>query len=177
MPRPRRADGQSRVLHSVNFVAGATDAADACGHGTHVAGIIAGDGAASTGPRFFHTFLGIAPKTSLVNVRVLDAQGSSDVGTVLAGLQWVDDHKKQFKIRVVNLSLGHPVGESAETDPLCQAVEQLWHDGVVVVTAAGNMGRLNSDTQTPGWTTRATAPPTAASSRPPTTLTLSRSAR
>ncbi len=117
---------------------------DVCGHGTHVAGIIAGNGRASTGKRFFQTFYGIAPQARLVDVRVLNADGQSDVSTVISGLQWVVAHKATYNIRVINLSLGHPVGESYTTDPLCQAVEAAWKAGIVVVCAAGNNGRSNS---------------------------------
>jgi serine protease AprX len=60
---------------------------------------------------------------------------------MLAGLQWILDHKDAYGIRVLNLSLGHPVYESAEVDPLVQAVESLWDAGIVVVCAAGNDGR------------------------------------
>ncbi len=117
---------------------------DQCGHGTHVAGIIAGDGAASADPqKCYRHFYGIAPKAGLVDVRVLDKNGQTDVSTVIAGIQWVTAHKNAYGIRVLNLSLGHPVGESYTTDPLCQAVESAWKDGIVVVCAAGNNGRLN----------------------------------
>jgi len=130
---------------------------DLCGHGTHVAGIIAGNGRASQGKRFFHTFYGIAPQAGLVDVRVLDADGRSDISTVIAGLQWVVNNRKSYNIRVVNLSLGHPVGESYTTDPLCQAVEAAWKAGIVVVCAAGNGGRTSATNQASqaneGWGT------------------------
>jgi serine protease AprX len=140
-----KTDGVSRIIKSVNFVPGETTAEDECGHGTHVAGIIAGNGASSTGKRYFQTFYGIAQQAQLINVRVLDSQGSAQLDTVLAGLQWVYNHQQADNIRVVNLSMGHPVGESYKTDPMCQAVEALWKEGIVVVCAAGNDGRLNTD--------------------------------
>ena len=115
---------------------------DPCGHGTHVAGIIAGNGAASTGNGFYRTFYGIARKANLVSVRVLDGNGRGTVSNVIAGIQWVIANKVQHDIRVLNLSLGHPVGESYTTDPLCQAVEQAHFGGITVVCAAGNNGRL-----------------------------------
>ena len=134
----------SRVLAGVNFVPGTTDPGDYCGHGTHVAGIIAGNGAASAGPLCSQTFTGVARRANLVNVRVLDGKGQGTVGQVVAGLQWVVQNRAQYNIRVVNLSLGHPVGESDKTDPLCQAVEAAWKAGIVVVCAAGNEGRLSA---------------------------------
>ncbi len=139
--------GPSRVVANVGFSAAGTD--DLCGHGTHVAGIIAGNGAASTGPQCFRTFYGIARQAGIINVKVLGDQGQGCVSDVVAGLQWTVANKSAYNIRVVNLSLGHPVGESYKTDPLCQAVEAAWRAGIVVVCAAGNGGRLNS-TNTPG---------------------------
>ena len=117
---------------------------DCCGHGTHVAGIIAGNGATSTGSQYYRTFYGIARNANLVSVRVLDQNGQGSVSTVISGLQWVVANKAKYNIRVINLSLGHPVGESYTTDPLCQAVEAAWKAGIVVVCAAGNNGRANA---------------------------------
>ena len=110
---------------------------DPMGHGTHVAGIIAGSGSHSTGGRL----AGIAPQAKLVSVRVLDGTGVGQTSDVLAGLQWILANKDQFGIRVLNMSLGHPIGESLATDPLVQAVDALSDAGVVVVCAAGNGGR------------------------------------
>ena len=145
--------GANRLLTSVSFVppppGGTIVANDMNGHGTHIAGIIAGAGQASTGGNYFRTFKGVAPDANLVNVRVLDENGQGTVSQVISGLQWVSQNAPKYKIKVVNLSLGHPVGESFTTDPLCQAVEKLWRGGIVVVCAAGNDGRLNA-TQTAG---------------------------
>ena len=110
---------------------------DPMGHGTHVAGIMVGNGSHSTGGKL----AGIAPLANLVSVRALDGTGHGQASDVLAGLQWIQDHKTEYGIRVVNLSLGHPISESLATDPLVQAVDSLWDAGVVVVCAAGNMGR------------------------------------
>ena len=133
----------SGVVDAVTLIPG-NNFDDQCGHGTHVAGIIAGSGAASTGPYYTHTFYGVARQAGIVNVKVLDANGGGNVSTAIAGLQWVVQNKVKDNIRVVNLSLGHPVGESYTTDPLCQAVEAAWKAGIVVVCAAGNDGRLNA---------------------------------
>jgi serine protease AprX len=146
----------SRVIDGVNFVpntkgnvtSNAFD--DTCGHGTHVSGIIAGDGAASTGLQNTQTFYGVAPLSNLVAVRVLDQNGAGTISTVLAGIQWVIQNKAKDKIRVMNLSLGHPVTDYSANDPLCQAVEAAWKAGIVVVCAAGNDGRLNGAVNTPG---------------------------
>ncbi len=119
---------------------------DRCGHGTHVAGIIAGNAAQSSSAANTQNYYGIAPKASLINVRVLNANGQSDVSTVVAGITWVVNSVKNnnpYNIRVLNLSMGHPVGDAAANDPLCQAVEAAWQAGIVVVCAAGNDGRVN----------------------------------
>jgi serine protease AprX len=110
---------------------------DPNGHGTHVAGIIVGDGSRSYEGRF----AGVAPQASLVSIRVLDALGHGSASGMLAGLDWILANKDQYGIRVVNLSLGHPVYEPAVVDPLVQAVERLWDAGLVVVCSAGNSGR------------------------------------
>jgi serine protease AprX len=136
--------GKAQLIGSFSFIPNDTNTDDLCGHGTHVAGIIAGNGAASTGSQYTHTFYGIARNANLVSVRVLDANGQGSVGTVLEGLQWVVKNKSAYNIRVLNLSLGHPVGESYLTDPLCQGVEAAWKAGIVVVCAAGNSGRASA---------------------------------
>ncbi len=107
-------------------------------------GIIAGNGHESTGSQYTHTFRGIAPQANLVSVRVLDSQGQGTVSDIIAGLQWCVGNKNTYKIRVINLSLGHPVGESYTTDPLCQAAEAAYKAGIVVVCAAGNDGRATT---------------------------------
>ena len=140
-------DLAGRLYSTVSFVSGDPTTGDKCGHGTHVAGILAGSGAASTGPGYKHTFHGIARGAYLASVRVLDQHGMGTVSSVLSGIQYVINVKNQYKYTqpvVVNLSLGHPVGESYTTDPLCQAVEAAWKDGIVVVCAAGNSGRAGT---------------------------------
>ncbi len=138
--------GKPRTLASVNFSPDANTADDLCGHGTHVAGIIAGNGSASTGDKYYRTFYGIARRANLVNLRVLDANGQGAVSNVVRAIQWAIDNRSAYNIRVINLSLGHPVGESYTTDPLCLAVEKAYQAGIVVVTAAGNRGRLADST-------------------------------
>jgi serine protease AprX len=129
----------SRVVYSESFVPGDSSTNDAYGHGTHVAGILAGNGHDSAG-RFF----GIAPNANIINLRVLDANGGGTDGQVIAGINRAVQLKSQYNIRVINISLGRPVYESYKLDPLCQAVEAAWKQGIVVVVAAGNMGRDNS---------------------------------
>jgi subtilisin family serine protease len=129
-----------RVVASVSFVTGDTQTTDTFGHGTHVAGIIAGNPPPVNGvaPEYAG---GIAPGASLVNVRVLGADGSGFTSDVIAGIQWVIANRARYNIRVINLSLGHPVTEGCSTDPLCEAVNQAVQAGIVVVVAAGNTGK------------------------------------
>lgn len=136
-------NGQSRVVYSESFVDG-QDGSDQYGHGTHVAGIVGSAGVDSTGSGFSRTFKGVAPGVNLINLRVLDANGSGDDADVIAAIQRAIQLKSAYNIRVINLSLGRPVFESYTLDPLCQAVEAAWKAGIVVVTAAGNSGRDNS---------------------------------
>jgi serine protease AprX len=129
--------GNPPLQGSLNPLTAPENSIDPNGHGTHVAGILVGTGSHSPDGRM----AGLAPQASLVSVRVLDGTGRGLSSDVLAGLQWVLDNKAQYGIRVVNLSLGHPVYEPAAVDPLVQAVDALWDAGVVVVCSAGNNGR------------------------------------
>src|SRR6266853_5725113 len=135
----------SRILYSQNFDPSANTTSDLYGHGTHVAGIIAGNGGSSTCGNCDVTFRGIAPNANIINLRVLDQNGSATDSTVIAAIQRAIALKSQYNIGVLNLSLGRGVFESYKLDPLCQAVEQAWNAGIVVVVAAGNYGRDNSN--------------------------------
>ena len=110
---------------------------DPGGHGTHVAGLIAGDGTASG-----FAYTGTAPCAQIVSVRVLDANGRSTTSTVLRGLQWVLANRTAYGIRVVNLSLGADAAASYHMSLLSAAVEALTLAGVTVVAAAGNGGPI-----------------------------------
>jgi serine protease AprX len=127
-------DLSGRILTSVNF-ADTLTTPDPGGHGSHVAGIIAGDGTQSAGQ-----YMGIAPQANLVDVRVLDAQGNGSASSVIAGLQWTVSHASQYGIRVINLSLGATASTDYEHDPIAAATEIAWLRGLVVVTSAGNTG-------------------------------------
>lgn len=130
---------RSRVVYRQSFVNGVLF--DDYGHGTHVAGIAAGNGASSEGPGTFRTFKGIAPNANLIDLRVLDANGMSSDSAVIAAIGQAIKLKSKYNIRVINLSLGRPIYESSSLDPLCKAVAAAWKNGIVVVTAAGNLGR------------------------------------
>jgi serine protease AprX len=135
----------SNIAYSQDFTGDSVNGAnDVYGHGTHVAGIIAGNGSQSTGGNNFYTFKGVAQNASIVNLRVLDANGNGTVSNVIAAIQTAIQLKDTYNIKVINLSLGGPIMESYTLDPLCQAVEQAWQAGITVVVAAGNYGRDNN---------------------------------
>jgi len=130
------ADGEQRVSQFVDFINGAEAPYDDYGHGTHVAGIIAGNGHDSSGARS-----GIAPGAHLVALKVLDAAGNGHVSDVIAALDYAVQHKNELNIRVINLSVAGGVYESYMTDPLTLAAKRAVDAGIVVVAAAGNNGR------------------------------------
>jgi serine protease AprX len=128
--------GTDRVVHFADFVDYQPTPYDEYGHGTHVAGIIAGSGYDSNGAR-----RGIAPGANLMVLKVLDGDGFGYISNVIAALDYVVEHRAQFNIRVINLSVAAGVYESYTTDPLTLAAKRAVAAGVVVVTAAGNLGR------------------------------------
>jgi serine protease AprX len=130
--------GNQRVSAFVDFVNGQLTPYDDNGHGTHVAGIIAGNGYDSGGLK-----AGMAPGANLVSLKVLDAGGQGNISHVIAALDWVVANKDTYNIRVVNLSVGAGIYESYWTDPLTLAAKRTVDAGVIVVTAAGNLG-MNS---------------------------------
>lgn len=132
-------DLASRIVYRQSFVASTKP--DDYGHGTHVAGIVASSGASSTGPQFTRTFRGIAPGANLIDLRVLDANGMSSDSVVIAAIDRAISLKSTYNIRVMNLSIGRPIYESYRLDPICAAVSAAWKKGIVVVVAAGNLGR------------------------------------
>jgi serine protease AprX len=129
------AAGPQRVDAFVDFVAGAAVPYDTYGHGTHVAGIIAGNGHDSDGRR-----TGIAPAARLIVLKALDSAGNGRVSDVVAAIEYAVAHKDELNIRVINLSIATPVYESYETDPLTIAARRAVDAGIVVVCAAGNNG-------------------------------------
>src|SRR3954454_17653551 len=131
--------GNQRVSKFVDFVNGATTPYDDNGHGSLVAGIVAGNGYDSNGQKS-----GTAPEASLVSLKVLDANGNGTVSNIIAALDWVLANHTTYNIRVVNLSVGAAIHESAWTDPLTLAAKRVVDAGIVVVGAAGNFGKNSS---------------------------------
>jgi serine protease AprX len=140
-------NGDSRVVAAVVTNPDAETAADTYGHGTHVAGIIAGDGSRRdmVDPAWAK-YIGIAPRANLIAIKAADDEGRGTILDAIYGLQFVVDHKDEFNIRVVNLSLSSTVAESYRTDPLNAAVESAYFNGILVVAAAGNRGSAEDAT-------------------------------
>jgi serine protease AprX len=130
----RSRDFGDRVIARVDFTPGG-NGDDAYGHGTHLAGVIAGDGAASGGK-----WRGVAPGAQLVSVKVAGPDGATDVSVVIAALQWVVTHRAQYEIKVLNLSFGTDSVQPYAVDPLNAAVERAWAAGITVVVSSGNRG-------------------------------------
>jgi serine protease AprX len=131
----------SRVIASAVVDPGATTADDTYGHGTAVAGLVAGNGwyRDSSDP-LYGQYAGTAPDASLIAIKVADDSGHASTLDAIYGLQFAVDHKADYNIRVVNLSFRSTAAESYTTDPLDAAVEQAWFHGITVVAAAGNLG-------------------------------------
>jgi serine protease AprX len=140
----RVADLGNRVSVRVDFTPD-HDGYDRYGHGTHMAGLIAGDGALSGG-----TWAGAARKANLISVKVAGKDGSTDVSVVIAAMQWIVAHRSAYNIRILNLSFGTDAIQPYLLDPLDFAVEQVWRSGIAVIVAAGNRGSLPGTINKPG---------------------------
>ncbi len=138
-------DFAGRRVDGVDLSGGNNPWQDSYGHGTFVAGLIAGNGASSGG-----SYTGEAPGAGLVSVKVAGASGETDLATVIAGVGWTIANEATDNIRVLNMSLGYLPVESTVFDPLDQAVEQAWGAGITVVASAGNSGPGNGTVLSPG---------------------------
>ena len=148
------AEVGQRVVEFVDFVDGVATPHDDYGHGTHVAGIIAGNGLDSDGAR-----TGIAPGAHLVVLKVLDESGRGYVSDVIAAIDYAVARRDALNLRVINLSVATGVYESYHTDPLTLAAERAVRAGITVVAAAGNNGRsTEGNTQYGGITSPGNAP-------------------
>ena len=124
----------NQVPYRVDFTP-ERDGLDRYGHGTHMAGIIAGDGTSSAGK-----YEGVAPGAHLISIKVAGYNAATDVSVVIAALQWAINHQSQFNIRVLNLSFGTDSKQPYSIDPLDYAIEKAWRAGITVVASAGNGG-------------------------------------
>jgi serine protease AprX len=138
----------SRVVETAVTDPNATTAADLYGHGTDVAGIIAGNSLnRSTSDPSYGDYIGVAPNANLISIKASDDQGNSNVLDVIYGLQFAVDHQSDYNIRVINMSLDSTTPQSYTTDPLDAAAESAWMHGIVVVAAAGNRGTASDAVQ------------------------------
>ena len=138
-------DFAGRLVGGVDLTNANNPFADSYGHGTFVAGLIAGDGASSGGQ-----YSGEAPGAKLVSVKVAGADGTTHLGTLISGMQWVVDNKSTYGIGVLNMSFGFKPSTSTVLNPLDQAAEAVWNAGITVVASAGNAGPFNGTILSPG---------------------------
>jgi len=134
---------KNRIIAFKDFINDKSTPYDDNGHGTHVAGIAAGNGYLSNGK-----YCGIAPNCNIVSLKILNKEGKGNSIDVLAGLQWIIDNAQLYNIKIVNLSIG--TNNTSSSDPLVRAVESAWDKGIIVVVAAGNNGPNPSTVTSPG---------------------------
>jgi serine protease AprX len=144
-PHPDLLYPTSRIVGWNDLVKGRPLPYDDNGHGTHIAGIIAGNGILSRGK-----YKGMAPEARLVGIKVLDRDGSGNTSDVITALEWCIANRETYNIKVINLSLGSAAQSFSREDPLCRAVEAAWRQGMVVCVAAGNDGPNLRTINTPG---------------------------
>jgi serine protease AprX len=145
-PDPDLTQPTNRLLAAANFAGPRGALADPGGHGTHIAGVLAGNGTRAEGQ-----YVGVAPQATLLDVRVLNAAGRGRVSSVVRGLGWALAQRARYNVRVLNLSFGAPPPAAGyRGDPLAAAVEVAWRRGLVVVAAAGNGGPSGGTVETPG---------------------------
>jgi serine protease AprX len=138
-------DLSGRVRNGVDLTDEGDPYLDSFGHGTFVAGILAGDGHASDGAN-----TGVAPGADLIPVKIAGRSGASDVSHILAAIQWVVSFRDKYGIRVLNLSLGTDSTQPYLRSPLNYAVERAWDAGIVVVASASNSGPAAGTVAKPG---------------------------
>lgn len=139
-------DFDQRIIGFTDMVNGKRNAYDDNGHGTHVCGILAGNGLSGGG-----IYGGIAPRCQIYMVKILDQRGHGTIPHVLEGVYWLLKNYKKYHIRVVNISVGTlPTANDEESKALIRGVEALWDAGMVVVAAAGNYGPDQGSVTMPG---------------------------
>ena len=138
-------DFDSRICAFADFIAHKKVPYDDNGHGTCVAGILAGSGRASMGK-----YKGMAPGSRIAALKVLDRFGNGNKEDVLQAFRWILQNRERYKLRIVNISVGTTYRTRNEQDVLVQGVEKLWDEGLVVVAAAGNQGPKAGSVTAPG---------------------------
>lgn len=139
-------DFGNRVVCFRDYINGRNAPYDDNGHGTHIAGIIGGNGTASAGK-----YMGIAPKCHFIILKILDRKGNGNTENVVESIKWMVEKKQQYGIRIMNISIGMVLeAESAERRRLLQAVDYAWDNEIAVVAAAGNNGPQENSVTVPG---------------------------
>lgn len=142
----RHPDFDGRIIGYSDFTGTAEKCQDDCGHGTHVAGILAGDGRVSGGE-----YAGMAPGADLLICKVLDREGNGNVENIIKGIRWLLKVREYYGVRIVNLSVGtQPDLAEAQKKIFLEAVESLWDKGLVVIVSAGNYGPQKGSVAVPG---------------------------
>jgi len=144
-PHPDLVQPRNRIIGFKDFVSGRPKPYDDNGHGTHVCGIIAGNGGLSKG-----RYRGIAPGAKLVVGKVLDGNAFGSFSDIIAGIQWVVKNRHRYGIQVLSLSFGSAAFAPCSQDPLCRSVQKAWSSGITVVVAAGNAGSNAKTINSPG---------------------------
>lgn len=135
----------NRIVGFKDFINNETEPYDDNGHGTHVAGIIAGNGYSSRGK-----YTGIAPEANILAVKALNRRGSGNMSDIIAAVEYVVETKDEYNTKILNLSFGSPANMSYEKDPLCKSVKRAKDAGLIVVAAAGNSGPNERTIVSPG---------------------------
>jgi serine protease AprX len=134
----------NRIVGFKDFVNNETRAYDDNGHGTHCAGILAGNGYASKGK-----YKGIAPDANILSVKVLDESGNGNTSDILSTVQWIIDNKEVYKTRIINFSLGAIAQSRERRDPLVKAANHAIDNNLIVIAAVGNSGPLRNTILSP----------------------------
>lgn len=135
----------NRIINFKDFINNKTEPYDDNGHGTHVAGIIAGNGFSSNG-----TYLGIAPKANILAVKALDKDGGGSTSNIIEAISYIIETKNKYNTRILNLSIGTPATIPCKNDPLCKVVDKAIKAGLIVIVAAGNSGPKKGTILSPG---------------------------
>lgn len=140
------ADFGQRIAFFRDYINGRQKVYDDNGHGTHIAGIIGGDGTVSNGK-----YMGLAPQSHLIVLKILDKKGNGNTENVVQAIEWLVRNKERYQVRIVNISIGMILqAESRERARLLKAVEYAWDHNLVVVAAAGNNGPGENSITVPG---------------------------
>jgi serine protease AprX len=133
---PDFVNESNRIVAFKDFIHGRISPYDDNGHGTHVTGIVGGNGKTSGG-----LYTGIAPQCNLICIKVLNHKGNGNISDVLSGLEWVVKNRNKYNIRIVNISVGTAIKKDIDENSFfVKGVDEVWNSGIVVLAAAGNNG-------------------------------------